>query len=164
MRLTSIACAALVVTGTTLAAPNLDPPPSPPAPPVPLSAPMPPLPPSPPDMALGLGGRILHELDLTAGQRSQIRTLVRTARDQGLGEAFEAAHAARQALERALWSPGTDESRLGALRQEAEEAETHLLEARLKLARDVLQVLTEEQRTEFLQLLAETPGWGPPRP
>jgi Spy/CpxP family protein refolding chaperone len=115
-------------------------------------------------MALGLGGRVLHELDLTAGQRSQIRTLVRTARDQGMGEAFEAVHTARQALERALWEPATDETRLGALREEAGEAEARLLAARLQLARDVLQVLTEVQRTQFLQLLDETPTWGPPRP
>jgi Spy/CpxP family protein refolding chaperone len=114
-------------------------------------------------MALGLGGRVLHELDLTAEQRTQIRTLVRTARDQGMGDAFEAVHTARQALERALWDPETDETRLGALRQAAAETEDRLFAVRRKLARDVLQLLTEEQRTEFLQLLDETPAWGPPR-
>ena len=115
-------------------------------------------------MALGLGGRALHELDLTAEQRRQVRTLVRTSMDDGLGDAFEAVHTARQALERALWDPSTGEARLSALRQAAAEAEDRLLGARRQLAREVVQLLHEDQRTELLQLLDAAPTWGPPRP
>ena len=164
MRLTPIACAAFLVTGFALAAHALDVPPAPPAPPAPPSAPLaPPPPPPPPDMALGLGGRALHELDLTTEQRRQVRSLVRGSMDDGLGEALEAVHTARQALERALWDPSADEARLSALRHDAAQAEDRLLGARRQLAREVVQLLTEDQRTELLQLLDETPRWGPPR-
>jgi Spy/CpxP family protein refolding chaperone len=173
MRPTPIACAALLFTGITLAAQDMDTPPSPPAPPAPPSARLAPPPPPPRgslgslgglDMALGPGGRALHALDLTAEQRRQIRDLVRTARDQGMGDAFQALHGARQELERALWDPSSDEARLGALRQAAIDAEDRLLSARRPLAHAVLQVLSEDQRAAFLQLLDETPTWGPPRP
>lgn len=115
-------------------------------------------------MALGPAGRALRELDLTAEQRDRIRTVVHSSKDQGLREAAEAVHTARQALERALWDRDADDTRLAALRQAAADAEDRLLAARRPLVRDVLQVLTEDQRTELLKLLDETPTWGPPRP
>jgi len=165
MRSIPVACAALLFTGVTLAAQDLEPPPAPPAPPAPPSArlapPPPPPPPPPQEMALGLGGRVLHDLDLSADQRRRIRTLVDAARGQGLAEAGEALHEARHALERALWEPEADVSRLRAA---AAEAEDHLFALRRQLAQEVLQVLTEDQRTEFLRALDETPAWGPPRP
>ena len=112
-------------------------------------------------MALGLGGRVLHDLDLSAEQRRRIRALVDTARGEGLAEAGEALHDARHALERALWDPEADVS---ALRAAAAEAEDHLFALRRQLTQQVLQVLTEDQRTELLRTLGETPTWGPPRP
>ena len=167
-----IACAALLFTGVSLAAQDLDTPPPPPPPPSPPSAALPPPPPPPPppggpEMALGPGGRALRELDLSPEQRSQIRALVRAARERGLMEAGEAVHRARQALERALWDPATDEARSSALRAEAVQAENRVFALRRQLAHDVLQVLTEDQRAEFLQdlkALDDPPAWGPPRP
>ena len=161
-------CTALLFTGVSLAAQDLDtPPPPPPAPPSPPSAalapPPPPPPPGGPDMALGPAGHALRELDLSPEQRLQIRTLVRAARDRGLMEAGEAVHRARQALERALWDPATDQTRLGALRARAADAEDRVFSLRRQLAHDVLQLLTDDQRADFLQAL-DFPAWGPPRP
>jgi Spy/CpxP family protein refolding chaperone len=115
-------------------------------------------------MALGPAGRLLRDLDLSAGQRRQIRSLVDEAREGGLLQAGEALHEARQALERALWHAEDDDVAVRALRAAAAEAEDRLFGLRRGLARDVLQVLTEDQRAELLRALDETPAWGPPRP
>jgi Spy/CpxP family protein refolding chaperone len=165
-------CAALLFTGVSLAAQDLDTPPPPPVPPSPPPAalappPPPPPPPGGPDMALGLAGHALRELDLSPEQRSQVRTLVRAAREGGLMEAGEQLHAARHALECALWDPATEDAGLRALRAAAAEAEDRVFALRRQLAHDVLQVLTEDQRAQLLQVLRardETPAWGPPRP
>jgi len=118
-------------------------------------------------MALGPAGHALRELDLSPEQRSRVRALVRAARDGGLMEAGEQVHAARHALERSLWDPDTADADLRALRAAAAEAEDRVFALRRQLAHEVLQVLTEDQRTELLQVLQardETPAWGPPRP
>jgi RNA polymerase sigma-70 factor (ECF subfamily) len=100
-------------------------------------------------MALGLAGHALRELDLSPEQRSQVRTLVRAAREGGLMEAGEQLHAARHALEWALWDPATEDAGLRALRAAAAEAEDRVFALRRQLAHDVLQVLTEDQRAQL---------------
>lgn len=150
-----IACLALLLAGTSLAAEYPEVPPPPPPPP---AAPLPPAPPPPPlDMALGMGGRALHGVDLTVEQRRQIRTRVEAAKKEGLSDAVERLHGSRRALERAVWNPDTGDAELGRLRGEVAEAEERLLTLRRRLAGEVLQLLSEEQRQQLARALDERP-------
>jgi len=135
---------------------------------------MPPLPPGPggpggpggpPNPAIGMAGWALHELDLGQEQREQIRDLARDAMEGALGESFRAFHDARRAFELVVWDSAAGDGDLVTALQTVSEAATQLELVRHRFALDVLNVLTEEQRATFLQLLeTEPPHPGGPGP
>jgi Spy/CpxP family protein refolding chaperone len=106
-------------------------------------------------MALGMGGRALHDVDLSVEQRRQVRALVEAAKKDGLSDAMEELHASRRALERAVWNPDTGDAELSRLRAEIAGAEDSLLTLRRRLAGEVLRLLSEEQRQQLARALDE---------
>lgn len=120
-------------------------------------------PPPPPDPVMGLGGMLLRGLDLTADQRTQVRDIVRRAMQGHLGELARAFGEARHALEVKVWDPSSTEQDMIALSGTVSERAVALESGRRQLAKDLLGILTEEQRDAFLERLADDPG-PPPLP
>lgn len=161
-----IACAVLLFAGAALAA-ELPPPPPPPPPPRAADVPSPPPPPPPPsgagEMALGPAGRALHEIDLTAAQRREVRELVERHRREGLDAAFRAVHEARRVLELQVWEPDAGEAELARAEDALADAEGRVTGLRRRLAAELLALMDADQRAAFGRALRE-PRWGGPRP
>ncbi|UCF69354.1 MAG: hypothetical protein JSV80_08810 [Acidobacteriota bacterium] len=137
------------------------------APPAPGHLAPPPPPPGqhgPPNPVIGMAGPALHELGLSREQREQIHVLVRNALEDEFGQLLEAFGEARRALELAIWSSSSSEQDLALASQTVAERASQLEFARHQLAREILDLLTEDQRAAFQQALAEAPSHpGPPR-
>jgi Spy/CpxP family protein refolding chaperone len=111
----------------------------------------------PPNPAIGPAGRALHELDLSGEQREQIRDIVHGYMEGDLGQQLQAFHEARRALELLLWDSTAGEQDLIAASEVVAGAAQQMELVRHLLALDVLEVLTEEQRETFRQLLEVEP-------
>jgi Spy/CpxP family protein refolding chaperone len=124
---------------------------------------MPPGPP-PPDPILGPAGRLLHEIGLTRAQDKQLRDVVGKAIDAGLGQAARGFMEARHALEVLVWNAASSDQDMISAEQTLSDRTRDLEQARKHLAADILAVLTEDQRAEFLERLGEDPKppMGPP--
>ncbi len=90
--------------------------------------------------------RVAHELDLTAEQRERIRDIVRSHWEAGLGDLARQARDARRQLRRLIHDPEAPESEIRAAVRGASVPAENLAVARHRLARDVQEVLTPEQR------------------
>jgi Spy/CpxP family protein refolding chaperone len=102
-------------------------------------------------------------LDLNDDQRDAIREKVRAAMDGDLGQALRSHFSARRQVERLVWSGGDDQGALiDALRESATTQETLTFE-RARLANAVRELLTEEQRVQLDEMLADLPD-DPPMP
>ncbi len=122
----------------------------PPPPPPPHGGPPPP---PQPDPAIGMAGWALHGLELGVEQRDQIRDVVHGHIEGDLGELLREFDRAKRALEIAIWNPGISEEELGAASDAVAGMARQIESARRRLALDVLQLLTEEQRESFRQML-----------
>ena len=110
-----------------------------------------------PKRVMGIAGPALHQLELTRDVREQVRDIVEGYMDGELGQRLESLGEARRALDLAIWSSGADAMQITDLSQAVayQASQLHLL--RQQLAAEVLQLLTEEQRETFGQLLADAP-------
>ena len=126
---------------------------------------MPPGPP-PPDPVMGMAGRVIHELDLTRAQEKQIHDLVHKAIEGDLGLLARRFGEARHALEVRVWDPAATEQDMITASQTLSDRSRELELARHALALEILPVLSEDQRAEFLGRLGEAPKppVGPPPP
>jgi Spy/CpxP family protein refolding chaperone len=141
------------------ALPTFAQPAGPPPPPPPQGAPHPPL----PDPVIGMAGPALHGLQLDEEQMQQIGDIVRGHIESGLGDILHEFDQAKRALETAIWTPGATGSDIAASSETVATLARQLELARHDLALDVLELLTEEQRAEFLEMLqAEPPLPGGP--
>jgi len=93
----------------------------------------------------------LRGLDLTEGQREQIRNLFEDAANQ---ETHQRLGEARRALREAIES-GADEGTLRQLAYDVGNAEGDAAVAQLQIQSQVQQILTEEQRQELARLKEE---------
>jgi Spy/CpxP family protein refolding chaperone len=110
-----------------------------------------------------MAGMALHGLQLEQEQMQQIGDVVRGHVEGGLGDILREFDQARRALEIAIWSPGASEADIAAASDAVAALARPLEVARRGLALDVLQLLTEDQRAEFLEMLqAEPPLPGGP--
>ncbi len=121
-------------------------------------------PPPPPDPVMGMAGRVIHELDLRQAQQKQIRAIVHKAVGGDLGLLARSFVEARHALEVRVWDPAATEQDMISALQTLSDRARDLESARRKLAVEILAVLTEDQRAEFLGRLGEEPEppMGPP--
>ena len=119
-------------------------------------------PPPPPDPVMGMGGMVLRQMNLDPDQRQQVRAIVRKAVEGHLGDLARAFGEARHALEMKVWDPRSTEQDMIVASGMVSERVAALESARRQLARDVLAVLTEEQRDAFFERLAADPGPPPP--
>jgi Spy/CpxP family protein refolding chaperone len=110
---------------------------------------------------LGHAGRALHELDLSREQQSRIREVVREAAEAGIGGQVRAFEEARRELDSLIWDPSSTEQEVLAASQALAGLAEQRAMAQHALARDILEILTVEQREDFLQALEEMPQ-GPP--
>ncbi len=115
----------------------------------------------PPDPAMGMAGRILHDLDLTEEQQTQIHDLLRGSMTGPLGRLAQSFGEARHLLEVRIWDPASTDQDVADAHAVMAERSRQLEVARRRLAADVLAVMTEEQRAAFQQMLREPPP--PPR-
>jgi len=111
---------------------------------------------------LGIAGPALHELGLDADQRGQVRDIIDDALAVELGAALRDLGQARDALERLVWDPAADGAALDDGMRAVSERARALETARHRLATRILDVLTQEQRDAFREMLAEAPAGPPP--
>jgi len=95
-------------------------------------------------------GAILRELDLSETQREQLRSL----REQGSREAMERLMQRRQALNEAV-DNGADEGTLRQLAFQTGEAEGDAAVERARAHRQMMEILTPEQREQYAALVQE---------
>lgn len=107
--------------------------------------------PGPPAAVLGLA---LGSLNLTEGQREQVRQLTQQHR-QETRTLMERLRAARQAHRQALEALPVDEGRIRAAAQELAAAQTDAALARARLRSDVYALLTPDQQAQVETLKAE---------
>jgi protein CpxP len=98
----------------------------------------------------GGGGAIMRELDLSETQREQMRSL----REQGSREIMERLMERRKALNEAVES-GADEGTLRQLAFESGEAEGDAAVERARVYRQMMEILTPEQREQYQALKQE---------
>jgi Spy/CpxP family protein refolding chaperone len=96
-------------------------------------------------------------LDLSSEQRTKIHDIVRGSMEGELGDRLQAFGEARRALELSIWDGEATEESLGEAAQVVADLALELDLARHQVALKVLEVLTEQQREEFSQMLAEAP-------
>jgi Spy/CpxP family protein refolding chaperone len=113
---------------------------------------------------LGPAGRALHELELTEEQRDGLHAVLDHFRsDDDVEAALRATHEARRALDRAVWDEDAGSTDLTQAGAAVAEAEGRLAAIRHRMAKEILDLLTEEQRAAFAKAL-DRPRWGVPRP
>jgi Spy/CpxP family protein refolding chaperone len=102
-------------------------------------------------------GSVFHELDLTTDQRDRLRSTVEQFMQGQLGELMRAQREQRQTMFRMIHDPNTEESAIvDAVHRSILGAEQLALEQhRMTVA--LFDILTEEQRQQALELLAELP-------
>ena len=93
----------------------------------------------------GRGGAIFHELDLSEDQREQMRAL----RQGTSREIFERLMERRNALNEAV-DNGADEATIRQLASECGEAEGNAAVERARMHAQMMEILTEEQREQYL--------------
>jgi Spy/CpxP family protein refolding chaperone len=110
-------------------------------------------------------GRILHHLDLTDEQRDQIHAILDSAKPEDADQRREEMRAARRSLHEAIMDPAaTDEQVLAAAREVSSLEEQRAL-IHHKIALEIQNVLTEEQKAELEKMkerMAEREGSPPP--
>lgn len=100
---------------------------------------------------------IFRELDLTEGQREQLRATVREQMEGELGELTRNQFQARRELQKLIHDPSTEESAIvDAVQANAITAEQLAL-ARHRLVVSMFEVLTEDQREQALTRLEQMP-------
>ncbi len=108
--------------------------------------------------------RLMHRLDLSADQRDKVKDIVRTYRDGDLGTAARDLRDAHHALEVAIWSTGSTEASISEAVQGLSAKIAAMAEVRHRMAGEITNVLTDEQRAQLQNLLQEPPpepGMGP---
>lgn len=118
----------------------------------------------PPDPAMGLAGRILHDIDLSDAQKGQIHGLVRSHIDGELKSLIQDFGEARHQLENVVWDPKASDRDLAAASDALAQASLALEKGRRRLASDVLHTLTGSQQQRFHEMLAAAKPPGPPEP
>jgi Spy/CpxP family protein refolding chaperone len=107
----------------------------------------------------GMMDRIADKLDLTADQKSQITDLMKSHRDE-IKANMDKIRAARQAELAAIHADTFDESAIRAAAAKVAEAEADMAVSRGKIAAEVRQVLTSEQREKAKELLKDAQAAG----
>ena len=104
----------------------------------------------------GSGRAIFHELDLSEGQREQMRALREGQQgQQGTSrEIFERLMERRNALNEAV-DNGADEAAIRQLAYECGEAEGDAAVERARMHAQMMEILTEEQREQYLAFKEE---------
>jgi Spy/CpxP family protein refolding chaperone len=110
-----------------------------------------------PNPVMGIAGPALHQLELTRDVKQQIRGIVDGYMEGELGQRAEAFREARRALELVIWNSDASEMQITDLSQAVAYQSSQLNIVRQQLAGEILQLLTEDQRETFGQLLAEAP-------
>ena len=118
----------------------------------------------PPDPVMGLAGRILHGLDLTESQKSQIHGLLKAHVDSDLKLLVQDFFEARHALEILVWNPAASDKEIAAASDALSRASLSLEKGRRRLATEVMGALTESQRQTFHEMLASAKPPMPPGP
>src|SRR5262245_16534517 len=118
----------------------------------------------PPDLALGLAGRILRDLDLTDAQKRQVHGILRSHVDGELRSLIQDFGESRRRLETLVWDPSVPEKDVSTAAETLADASQALEKARRRLAADVLGALTEAQRRTFHEMLAAAKPPMPPGP
>jgi Spy/CpxP family protein refolding chaperone len=96
--------------------------------------------------------RIARELDLTVEQREQIREIFRAHWQAGLDDLIRENRDVRRGLARLIHDPGASDSEIRAAVRAAGEPAEDLAVARHRLALDIQDVLTPEQRRRAREL------------
>lgn len=117
-----------------------------------------------PDPAMGLAGRILHDLDLTDSQKLQIHDLLRAHLDSDLKPLIQDFFEARHDLESLVWDPAVSDKEILAASDTLSQTSLALEKGRRRLATDVMRALTESQRQTFHEMLASAKPPMPPGP
>jgi periplasmic protein CpxP/Spy len=102
----------------------------------------------------GVLGPELRRLDLTEDQRTRVRQIMESHRDEqrAIGERARAAHDALRAVTE---SPAFDESAVRARAADVAAVEADMAVARARIYNEVYQILTPEQQTKLKTLQAE---------
>jgi Spy/CpxP family protein refolding chaperone len=102
----------------------------------------------------GLLGPALRRLELTEDQRSRVRQITESHRDEqrAIGDRARKAH---EALREVTESPTFDESAVRARAADVASVEADMAVARARLYNEVYQILTPEQQTTLKTLQAE---------
>jgi Spy/CpxP family protein refolding chaperone len=117
----------------------------------------------PPNPVMGMAGPALRALDLSDDQVEAIHGIMRGAMEGELEPLLQAVGEARHALELTIWNPAASEQDLTDASQALMEQAQQLDVVRHRLALQVLELLTEEQREALQERLAEAPSRpGPP--
>ena len=103
--------------------------------------------------------RLLHQLDLTEAQHTQIRTLVEAQRTaaEPLHEQLRANH---DAVRDATLTTSFNEAQVRTLIANGESLRTELALGDAKVAAQVYALLTAEQRTKLAEIIAQGPQGG----
>jgi Spy/CpxP family protein refolding chaperone len=104
-------------------------------------------------------GRIADKLDLTEGQKAEIREVFKTHRDELKGE-IETMRAARQAQLEAIHADTFDEATIRGAAAKVGEAEAELAVMRGKIASEVRTLLTPDQRVKAKAMLKDAQASG----
>lgn len=102
----------------------------------------------------GLFGPALRRLELTEDQRSRVRQITESHRDEQRAIA-DRARKAHEALREVTESPTFDESAVRARAADVASVEADMAVARARLYNEVYQILTPEQQTTLKTLQAE---------
>ena len=101
-----------------------------------------------------LGDLMLRRLDLSEAQRSQVKQVLDTHKDEGqaLGERARTAH---RALEAAITADTLNEGAVRAAATEVGNVDADMAVERARIHAEVLQVLTAEQKAQLKKLQAD---------
>ncbi len=99
-----------------------------------------------------LGPRMAEELGLSQAQQDEIRGLVETRMESGLGDQLRQLRQARREIRGLMGDPATTEDQLLAAVQAVGTLEQEVLVERFRLRRDVQALLTLEQQARAQEL------------
>jgi protein CpxP len=114
-----------------------------------------------PGFRSGFGGRgplaLGRIADLTDAQRAQVREILGKAREENTEPAAAGLH--RQ-LETELLAEAPDDQKIETLRQQLAQAHADQLARRIEVQKQIVAVLTPEQRAKLRETLASAPARG----